>query len=417
VKESRETSVASLRSQGVEVVLDELVQDIDSANVVASKVRHADFDALIINALFYTGGAPLVRFAQEMPDVPLVLWTFMTGPLQLVMFFEATRDLTAIGRIFEPVFGRDQDAMGKLQCYVNAAAVAKKLRMLKIGEIGPIQFVDCYADELALIKKLGIGIPHLDVHDLLIEKERVTEEEAKEAFSYFREMPRACLATLPDFKDVPQVFPTDDILLDAARLSVALERIIARNELGGYSLRSGLSGSALAVSRLSDKGIPGGCEGDLASAITMVILQELTGNPAAMFDFYSGNIESNCLGLWHSGELSTKLAESKAEITITPDPHPGAGGACFRFPAKPGRATLAKLDVDGSKMFVTTGKVARPSMSLASYSEIVLDNNLRDVLRTMAENGIGHHICMVHGDCRPELEALCKILGIEPIMC
>ena len=90
---------------------------------------------------------------------------------------------------------------------------------------------------------------------------------------------------------------------------------------------------------------------------------------------------------------------------------------CFRFPVKPGRATLAKLDVDGSKMFVTTGEVVRPSMSLASYSEIVLDNKLKDTLKMMADNGIGHHICLVHGDCRAELEALCKILGIKLIMC
>jgi len=64
-------------------------------------------------------------------------------------------------------------------------------------------------------------------------------------------------------------------------------------------------------------------------------------------------------------------------------------------------------------MFITSGEIKENS---GTYVDVKLDSDLTETLQLIAESGMGHHLCLVHGDIKPELTALCEILGIQPII-
>ena len=92
-------------------------------------------------------------------------------------------------------------------------------------------------------------------------------------------------------------------------------------------------------------------------------------------------------------------------------------GAVLFFPIKPGKVTIATLSGKADRMFFTSGEALRVDgeKGFGAYSEVKLDCNLVDVLQTLARNGSGHHLCVVHDDIRRELEDFCRILGISAI--
>lgn len=416
IREVRKDVVDFLGSLEGEVVLDEWVYNVDSARDVASKLKKTDLDLLVFNVPIWPGGDSVLELAKAITNVPLVIWTPVTPRDSLCGYFEVTSDLKSIGRTFKPVFGKTREAREQIKCYMKATTVAKKLRSVRVGQIGyaPPAFVDVTASELDLRARLGVEIAHLDMSEVFSEINKVTEEEAKEIISEFK-------------GKVGEIEVSYEDLLAPAKICVALERVINKHKLDGYALRCSpmnfeYSHPCLAVSRSTERGIVGSCEGDLASAILMVILHEMTGNAPAVQDVDSGDIEKNVLKLWHCGHLATSLAENPKDIALTLPRYDGevmGPGAVVFFPIKPGRVTIANLSVKGEKMFITSGEALKLEEKKGSgaYSEVKLNLNLTDVLRAMAENGVGHHICIVHGDVKSELEALCEILGIEPIVC
>jgi len=418
VEEGRETSVTLLKKLGAEVVLDEFVYDAESAKNVAFKLKQIDFDLLVLNVLMWPGGDTILSFIQEVPsNIPLVLWTFLTGIFALTGYYEVTSDLVAVRRGFKPIIGRSKEALEEMKNYMKAATLAKRLKTMKIGQIGyaPPAFIDATGSERELREKLGISIAHLDVSEVFREIDKVDERSAEAVISEFK-------------KKVGKINVSNEDLVKSAKISVALDKIVKKYKLSAYALRcqpelKDYCHPCLGVIRLSDMGIPGACEGDLPAAVTMVILQELTGNPVAVFDIYSADIDKGLLALYHCGQLPTKMAENLTGITVTRPTFYGIVtgiGAVLPFPAKPGRVTLAKLDTDGSRLFVTTGNVVKPISDYpagGAYTEVKLDHDITETLRTMAIKGVGHHLCLVHGDIKLELEDLCEILKIEPIMC
>lgn len=410
----RKELTEALKCLGAEAILDEWVWDVDSASKVASEIRKGDFDLVIFYTPEWTGGDAILALGQNIPaDIPLILWTFVENTMELCAFFEMTSDLKAVGRRFKPIIGKTQEAMEQIKCYMRAAKVAKKLRSTKVAQIGysPPTFVDTTACELDLRAKLGIEIVHLDIAEILSKIKKITDEEVVKIISGIK-------------KKVGKVEVSDENLVTPAKIYAALDRMVKQYKLSGYAFRCSPMNyeycfPCLALSMLSEKGIAGACEGDLTSAITMIILRALTGNVSVDFDIDSGKIETNVLKLFHCGHAATTLAESPENIIVTLPSGPiKPFGAVICIPLKLGRVTLAKMDIKGEKMFIASGKVIRPQDTRrGDYAEVKLDSDLIDLLNKMAENGVSHHLSLVYGDVTSELEALCEILEIQPITC
>jgi len=414
INEDRKNTISILNDIGVEIVLDELVYNSETARVFVSKLKSIIFDLLIVNIIGWAGGDAIITIAQNQ-DAPLILWTSPTTRMALCGYFEATSDLKSIGKSFKPIIGKGNDAIREIKSYVKAIAVAKKLKGMKIGQIGypPPGWIDAIAKEVDLRAKIGVEIVHLDVSEIFSELEKIANKESESEYIHF-------------LKSKFNQMVAKEELVKSIKVSMALDRVVKLHDLKGAALRclpelQSYSYPCIGVSKLSDEGIPIACEGDLPAAITSVILYELTGNPPAVFDCDSIDPKENLLRLWHCGHLATKLAIEDKKIDIIPPTYFGGitgSGAILSFPVKPGKVTLAKLSTDGEKMLIASGETIIPEEQFTgAYAEVKLDCNATDLVRMMTKEGIEHHICLVHGNVVSELNELCEILRIRPVRC
>jgi len=422
-KATRDNYIAAVRRDaadffsecGTEVVLNEWVNGVDSARATGARLRQDAADLLAITVPIWPGGDLVLELAKAIVGLPTIVWTPVSGNTNtLCGFYETTSDLKSVGVNFEPVFGRTDEAKARIKSFARAAMVARKLRTSRVAQIGypPQAFVDVTGSELDLRARFGLEVPHLDISEVYSKTSKVTQEEAQQVSSEFKQ-------------EVGKVNVDEKDMMLSAKICVAVDSIIEKYGLNGYALSCApmcyeLAHPCLALSRSTAGGVVGSCEGDLPSAIMLLIMHEIADNPPAVFDIDSGDIERNVLHLWHCGHLAPSLAESPSNISITP-PLFGKNvmgpGAVLCFPIKPGKVTLATLSGKADRMFFTSGEALKPDgeKGFGAYSEVRLDCKLVDVLQTLARNGSGHHLCVVHGDTRRELDDFCRILGMSAV--
>jgi L-fucose isomerase-like protein len=422
-KATRENYIAAVRRDaadffsacGTEIVLNEWVNGVESARATGARLRRNDVDLLAVTVPIWPGGDLVLELSKSIVGLPTIIWTPVVGKTNtLCGFYETTCDLKSVGVNFEPVFGRTNEAKAQIRSFAKAAMVVRKLRTSKVAQIGytPQAFVDVTGSELDLRARFGLEVPHLDISEVYSKTSKVTQEEAQQVSSEFKQK-------------TGKMNVNEKEMMLSAKICVAVDKIVEKYKLDGYALSCTsmsyeLAHPCLALSRSTERGVVGSCEGDLPSAIMLLIMHEVTGNPPAVFDIDSGDSERNVLNLWHCGHLATSLAESPSNISITP-PLFGKDvmgpGAVLFFPIKPGKVTLASLSGKADRMFFTSGEALKldGEKGFGAYSEVRLDCDLIDVLQTLAKNGSGHHLCVVHGDVRRELEDFCRMLGISAI--
>lgn len=415
VDEDRRKALSILKSIGTEVVYDELVCDTNTTTKCMSSIKKMEFDTVVINVVGWAGGESAIIVAGESRDVPIIAWTTPTVRMALCGYFELTSDLRSIGRQFKPIIGKEKESVRQLESYIKAIIVAKKLKGMKVGQIGdvPPGFVDATADEVRTTRKLGVEVVRVQISEIFSEMKNVEPSEIDNARKKLAGISAGQVVSEGDFSD-------------SMRTSLALEKVVRKHNLkaGGLRCLPELQKHAfpcLAVSRLSNENISIACEGDLPGAITLTILGELTGNIPAVFDHDSIDLPRNILRLWHCGHLATKLATQTSDVVIRSPTYFDqvvGPGAILSFSVGPGRATLAKLNRAADKMLIASGEVVPPEERFSgAYAEVKLDSNIFEVIETITREGLEHHICLVHGDVTSELEDLCELLSIQAIRC
>jgi L-fucose isomerase-like protein len=169
-----------------------------------------------------------------------------------------------------------------------------------------------------------------------------------------------------------------------------------------------------AMSLLSDELIPCSCEADVNGTITQLMLQWFSGEQAFGTDVVGFDLEGDSAVVWHCGQAPLSMA----------DPSFQPRGAIhsnrklpllMEFPLKPGRVTLARLtEARGDyTLVVGAGEVLRAPMSFTGTSGVLrFDRPAAEVLATIMDQGLDHHIALTYGDYVAELLALAKLLDL-----
>lgn len=410
VDEYRKSAANTLQSVGAEVVVNELVYDAQTAKDFVLRASKTPFDAIVLNVIGWPGGDSVLIIGKAYENLPLMLWTAPNLRMALCGYFEVTSDLKSIGRRFIQVLGNSENQGKEVASFLRAVATAKRLNGMRIAQLGctPPDFVDATAHEIELTNKMGLEIIRLDLSELFSEIQTISTAESEESLS-----------------QMPYVFKVNnEDLIKSAKTSIALQRIFAKYRLDAGALRclpelQRYSFPCMGVSRLNSGKISVACEGDLPAAITLTILQELTGSASTMFDLDSVNADKNLVNLWHCGQAPATLAANEKEIMAIPPTYLGqvcGPGVILSFSIVPSKVTLAKLDRKGEKMLIASGRTVSPDGAPeGAYAEVKLDTDVTDFVRRIAVEGMEHHICLVLGDVSSELENLCAILNIESI--
>ncbi len=177
-----------------------------------------------------------------------------------------------------------------------------------------------------------------------------------------------------------------------------------------------------AIAALNQDGLPTACEGDVLSAISMLILRHITGQPNTLLDMAAFDCEDQSVLLWHCGPTPASLA----------DDHGATYDAHYRFPTcglvndlkiKPSPVTVFRLTGDGSRYYYFTGRtLAREKKSFDGSRGWVGQVQWHkepipvvDLVNTILVNGLQHHYPLALSDASDALEELAAWLGLAQV--
>jgi L-fucose isomerase-like protein len=417
--ESRDALLKKLIQLGHEVIVhDRPVMESNEGLSAAAAMRKADVDLLVVLVGTFTQDPVMTNLVQNV-NVPVVFWAVpevaLKGPPGgpsnsggLVGAIMNASALSKMGMRFKVIFGEptDQKAIAKLKNTIEAVRVLKSLRTSKVGIVGNHSpgFYDGSVDEIALKQYVGIELVHIDLSEVNSTMGKIAESDAKKTH---HEVTSKILELTPEER------------VRDGRIFLALKRLVEENKLDAVAVKCWPElkfSSCFALSRLSDAGIPGGCEGDVNATVTMLTLQRLTGQPVFLCDVFHLDEKKNTILTYHCGAAASSLASNSKEIAIRK--HAEGIGATVEFPIKPGRITIARMGSCAGKyrMFIASGE-AIPTKQIVRGNplEVRLDSKVDDFLKTVTSRGIEHHMLIVHGNWTEILGEMCEIAGFESI--
>ncbi len=299
--------------------------------------------------------------------------------------------------------------------------VVKGLRRMRVGALGTrtTAFKTVRVDEVALQRR-GITVETLDLSDVLGRVRRVAADSAA-----YRSK-AAKLHAYTSFDAVP-AGPMDNLV----RLGVVLDDIVDEFQLDAYAIRCWMElqnelniSPCVLLGELSDRGVAGACEVDVANAVVMHAF-ELASDAAVTLLDWNNNYEEEddkCI-LFHCGPTPKSLMQEGGRVTdhLIIDGAGGCGYGCNIGRIKPTDFTFGSLMTFAGELRVYLGEgrftddpIPPEFFGVAGVAEIA---KLQDVLLYIGENGFRHHVALTPGKVTaPVAEALGKYLGFKVAM-
>jgi len=236
-----------------------------------------------------------------------------------------------------------------------------------------------------------------------------TEEVLAIASEYIQKAERVVEPTREDvINAVKTYFASKNILKDFDGDAISLDCL---GLLGGKLIHTT---PCLGFSRLNDEGIPAGCEADIDSILTMVLVRHLLSKPSFMTDptVDTGKnrwIGSHCTsatklsGIGGQSEPFFLRGYAHLELGVSPQViwRKGQGVTLIKFRQKENVMKIGEGKVTGNIDF------ASPANMCITSVEVEVDDvkDMRDV-----EGAV--HVMLMYGNHQKELSAFCQLMGI-----
>lgn len=401
---------AALSEMGLAVRATALVSDDPTTLAAAAKLRKADPDALVVVAATWSEDHRLLDLLEETP-VPVIAWALPgihTGSFCGCLQFASV--LAEVGRPCRYVYGEldDPEAASRARSYGAACHVARALRRARVGLIGHRTpgMTEVACDELALKEELGPRVVQIEAADLMRASEGVEDAEAAEVWR------RAATGGAAGPADV-QVDPAEGVA--SAAVYIAMRRFVEQHRLS--ALATGcypdlMGRVCLAHSLLAEEGVPCACEGDVNSALAMLVLQWLSGRPVHNTDPLAVDEEEDTIVGSHCGSGGFSIIAGAP--TFGPVRLAGSGLCCLG-PAAAGPITMLNL-VGRAGTYRAAGFEGE-----ALQTGMVFPGNpikvktpapVRQVLYSAAEAAAGHHWMIGYGHHQETIQHWCRLVGL-----
>lgn len=359
-----------------------------------------------------TGGTErIIQFAFRDVNLPLILLACDRAN-SLAAALEMLPRLRDMGKDVKLIFVEEYDeALFKaFESFLTTRKAARRLKETTLGIFGSLSpwLIGCTSDYRLLEDKFGLTVKHIDLLTLYQEFQEfpptIAQEEAKQI-----------LGGVGELKE-----PSFETLVEATKLYLAIRKIAEREHLNALTIKCFEmlpvvdNTMCLALSKLNDEGIVAGCEGDINAALSMLLLNYLTGRPAWMANPVSINYERNTLTLAHC-TVPMKLISDSGKIALRSHFESGRGVA-VQGPMAKGEVTMArpggpKLD----RMMVLSGEVVDADMGYGHMCRTQAEVKLRGSVADFVDKSVGNHLALAPGDVLEKLIEVCALLQIEPV--
>jgi L-fucose isomerase-like protein len=412
-----------LQAAGLTLVQPEgLVTTLEEVRAAADLLAGRPLDMLLVFQATFADSTLVMALAEGV-DAPLLLWAVpeaRTGDrLRLNSLCGITlggHALTRVGYRYDYVYAAPSDAAAveRISALARAGRVKRLLQATRIGRVGvnPDGFESCMVNGQGLADRLGVTVVQVELEHVFAEAR----------------------ASAPDLVDATfgalaaRVAGLDDLDRTAVRGTLgtylALQAMTAREGFAGLAVRcwpqffTDLGCAACgALSMLNDELIPAACETDVNGALTQLMLQWLSDEPAFGADMVAFDRDTDSAVLWHCGKAPLAMCDPDFQPRATIHSNRRLP-LLMEFPLKPGRVTLARLsEADGRfRLVIGAGEMLRAEPSFSGTSGVIrFDRPALDVLDTIMSAGLEHHVALTYGDHAAALVKLAELLAM-PIL-
>ncbi|MEM2007492.1 MAG: hypothetical protein QXG17_03745 [Sulfolobales archaeon] len=375
-----------------------------------SKTQGVTFSGVITEPVCLSATSAIILVATGGTEHVLLETTKMSKfSYVLLVYHDLENSLPAVLEALPVLRGMTQvdvvklDYLSELMAPVVTASKAlsrvRGSKLLVIG--GPSPWLIYSSGVEGVIRsKLGVELEFVELEELVAEygKTNVGEALKSEEFSQL----------------LAHSFINERSLLDSYRLYLAIDRLVRVRRAQAVSVRcfdlikeTGVTG-CLALSKLLDKGIVAGCEADLPTTATMMILRELSGSTPWMANVVE--VKEGLVELAHC-TIATSVTNGYELTTHFESGKPTAVAGRVNVGLK---ATIAKYDPKRNLVRAALGEVLEgfPKHSARCRTQVSL-RVPEEYSRKLLGDPLGAHVVVAFTNVLKPLEVLCRILGIE----
>lgn len=314
---------------------------------------------------------------------------------------------------------------------LRALQAMKTLRTARIGQIGGLAdgFENMYADERVLEKRFGTylqtrhTVEEIVARAEAIDNSAVRSDAAVLAASGSLDLRR--LSSVQVEKSSRVYLALRDFAREHDYSSLAVSCWARFQETYGIAV-------CAALSRLNEDGIAAPCEADIPSAVTMLMLNALSGGKASLNDLVALDDADGSFNLWHCGVAPACWADGRG---VRWDNHFNIGsykncawcgdGLVADMSFKPGPVTISCMNNDFDDLLILTGEVLEGKSGYSGSSGWIgrpklngspLDHD--DLINTIVVQKVNHHYAAAFGDFTNELNEFAAWTGLrvlEPV--
>ncbi|MGK7397258.1 MAG: arabinose isomerase [Candidatus Cyclobacteriaceae bacterium M3_2C_046] len=434
-----------IAAQGVEVVNLGLIDTPGKALQAGHQFRCQDVDLIFLHVTTYALSSTVLPVVSR-AGVPVIILNL--SPEQAINYtrFNALQDRTQMtgewlshcspcpvpemasvfgraGIAFHQVTGVLKDENGsvrrEIKEWIAAAKIKHTLFHNRLGLMGHYYsgMLDIYSDLTQHLVQFGGHIELLEVDELTSLRMEIGEKAVIERLHYFREI----------FEVQPDCAESD--LQDAARTSLALDKLVEKHQLGSLAYYYKGSGTdnektvasiILGNSILTARGIPVAGEYEVKNVQAMKILDSL-GVGGSFTEYYAMDYQKDVVLMGHDGPGHVKIAQGKVKVKPLKVYHGKVGqGLSVEMSVKHGPVTLLSVvqQADGKLMLLTAAGESVPGPILEignTNSRYRFSLGARNFVEAWNSYGPAHHCAVGIGDVTNTLEKLGKLWEMKVV--
>ena len=395
---------ASIRSSH-EVILTELekyftVNFIDYQDI--DKLTPNDFSILFIA----TGGVErlVIQHFESLPRPAILLADGMQNSLAAAL--EISSWLRGRGMRSEILHGELSEIIKRIFVLYSNFKAQRSLVGMRIGVMGTPSNWLIASNVDYLLAKRRWGIEYIDVplNRVYEYYEQITDDEVGEACASLAGKALACREATPED------------MIKAMRLYHAIKRIVEEDKLSAITLscfrlieQTGTTG-CLALALLNDEGIIAGCEGDLQSIFSMLVVKVLTGKSTFMANPSMINARTNEVILAHC-----TVGIAQTEKFIIRNHFETESGIGIQGILPTGDVTIVKCGSEClDEYYLSTGTLTE-NTNYINMCRTQVRVKLHSSAEYFLKNPLGNHHIMLHGNYETMLDEFLQANGCKRI--
>jgi L-arabinose isomerase len=284
--------------------------------------------------------------------------------------------------------------------------------------------LDMYSDPTMLHAQLGCHVEWLEFDELAANGSAVVAEAIDSRVTLIREL----FEEAPLGVDRISKAVTSDGLTNAARVSCALDQMVANYDLQALCYyHRGMPGMPTAdaaahlivgATMLTWQGVPCAGEGDLKTAIAMLIMDRI-GAGGSFTEFYAMDVPEQFVLMGHDGPAHPMISDKPPLMRALSLYHGKSGeGISIEMRVKTGPITILGVTQDGDgklRMLVAEGQsIPGPVLQIGNTnSRLKFASDPATFMDNWCQEAPTHHVALGIGHQATVIKHVARLLGIE----